>query len=117
MEKFVTVDAILQYLEEAVEEKLPISPSTWVDAGAKLNILMGEETDQLFNLQQEVAKKRFDYIKEQVKTNVSQADAYIETLDEFVKVQKQRARVERIKEAVRMSKVQGRLRSEEMRGY
>ena len=38
----VTIDSILKYLADAVEERKPIPPERWIDGASKLNVLLGD---------------------------------------------------------------------------
>ena len=57
MEK-VTTRTIINTMSEWVEEKQPISPGKWVEAAAKLNLLIGDENELLYKLESEIAKKK-----------------------------------------------------------
>lgn len=112
----VTVDTIIDFLKEQVEQKLPLSPSVWLDAAMKLNVLLADEHDILFDLQQKVANKRVDVLQEDEKGNVSRAKMYVEASDEYRDMNKQKAKIERIEEFIRLSKVQARMKDNEFRG-
>lgn len=109
-----TTDSIIQYLSNAVAERHPISPGTWVDAAAKLNVLAGEDTDKLFELQQEVSKIEVGYIE----SGMTSAKAKVMTrATDHYKVMKQlEAKIERINELIRIAKLQARLKVEEAKG-
>lgn len=117
MSEKITIDTIIRALQVAVEDKMVIAPVDWINAAQRMNVLLGDEEDKLFELQQKVAKKKYDFIQSQGKKNVSEATAYIETSDEYREMKKQYALIQRVTEFIRLAKVQGRLRSEEMRGY
>jgi ElaB/YqjD/DUF883 family membrane-anchored ribosome-binding protein len=116
IEKLVTIDTIIEYLQDAVKSKTPLPPTIWLDAAQKLNVLLSEEEDRLFDLQQVVAQKKYDFIKGQAKKNVSEAKAYIEASDDYRDSKKQAAKIGRIVEFIRLAKIQARTRMEEMRG-
>lgn len=46
-EDLVSIDSIIAWMKKSVEEKQPIAPSTWLDAAAKLNVLMGDLDDEI----------------------------------------------------------------------
>jgi len=119
IEKLVTVDTILDYLQEAVGEKRPIEPAVFIDAAQKLNVLLGDEIDLLYTQQQKVAQMKYGHLQEQKneKKNVSAAEAYIKTTDEYREMRVQEAKVKRIEEFVRIAKLQSRLRESEFRGF
>ena len=111
----VTVDAILDWLKKTIIEKKPISPGLWVDSALKLNILRGEEEDKLAQLQQEIAREKALNIEGG--DSVAKAKAKSEATDAYKEMNKQRAKLERITEAIRIAKIRARLGSEEIKGY
>lgn len=111
----VTTESILSWLEEQVREKLPVDAHTWVDASAKLNILIGDEHDKLWDLQQEVA--RLEVMRIEGGDSAAKAKVYIRATDEYKFMKKQEARIGRIEEAIRISKIQARLKDNEIRSY
>ena len=114
MEHLVTVDLILTWMKEQVENKNPIAPSTWVDAAQKLNMLISDETDKLFALSQQVAQERYTRIKNG--DSVASAKAYVETLDMYREMKRQEAKIEQVQEAIRLGKIQARVRETEFKG-
>lgn len=115
MEDLVTTDLILATLREWVEDKKPIPPHLWIDAAAKLNILKGDETAALFDMQQKVALRKVALIENG--DSVSKAKAKTDASDEYKAFKIQEAKIEMIEEMIRISKIQARMNSEEMRGY
>ena len=113
-QELVTTQTILAYLQEQVEQKIQMSPSTWIDASLKLAVLVGDENDKLFNLQQTVAQLRVDYIKQG--ENVSKAKALVEATDEYREAHIQKAKIEQIWEFVRIAKLRARITMEELKG-
>jgi len=116
-EPIVTTELILNALQAWVEAHEIHSPAEWVDAALKLTVLEGDEADELFTLQQKVSRMMFDYLGQMEKKNVSEAKAYIQTTDEYLRMRKQEAKIKRIQELVRIAKVQARLRADEAKGY
>ena len=112
MNTLVTSDTILSWLEEQVENKTPVSPQTWAEACLKLTALMGGETDKLFELQQKVALMKVALIEDG--KSVAYAKTKVEASDEYKEARKQEARIERITELVRISKLRARLNANEM---
>ncbi len=110
----ITIDTILKDLREWVDSSVPIDPSQWIEAAAKLNILKGEETKKLHVLQQIVASKKYNYISEGA--SVAAAKAQIECANEYRNMKDQEAMIELIEEQVRISKIQSRMGNEEYRG-
>jgi hypothetical protein len=111
----VNTDIIIDYLKEQVENKHPMGPDVWVDAAQKLNVLLSDEHDKLFNLQQQVAKKKLELLKDS--KSVAEARIKTEASEEYREYQLQKAKVDRINEFIRIAKIQARLKSDEMRGY
>jgi len=103
----ITTDTILEQLKKWVEDKHPISPDLWLDACAKLNVLKSDENDKLFDLQQEVALIKQDFIVNG--KTVSYAKVMVEAGPTFKEMQKQKAKIEMIEEQIRISKIQARM--------
>ena len=106
-----TVETIMQYLEEAVKNKTPIPPSDWLDASQRLVVLLGDETDVLLDLQQAVNQEKVNWI-EQGKT-ATEAKLRAEAGETYKLFCCQRAKISRVEELIRISKIQARLRMEE----
>ena len=68
-----TTETILAGLKNIVENKKIVSPSIWIEASEYLNVLIGDEHDKLFELQQQVAQTKLDYLSDDPKENVSKA--------------------------------------------
>lgn len=116
MEKeLVTTDTIMGFLQFQVENKNPITPSVFVDAAMKLNVLLGAEIDILLDLQQRVADLRVTYISGDEKRNVSRAKVYVEASDIYKDAKRQEAKIDRIQEFIRLAKIQARMRDSEYR--
>lgn len=111
----VTVETILGYLQRAIEEKLVVSPSVWIDAAQKLVVLMGAEHDTLCELEQEVSTIKLAYLEADPKHNVSAAKSKVQASDAYKKMRKQQLLCERLEEFIRVSKLRGRLMDSEMR--
>lgn len=115
MEK-VTIDTILSFFKESVENKNPISPHVWVDGAMKLNVLMADEISKLYELQQAVALRKMGFI-ENAGYTVAKAKAKVESLDEYKELKKQEAKIENITEMIRLAKLQARVSSDEIKNY
>jgi hypothetical protein len=113
--ELVTIDTILGALKGWVEQKQPIPPSTWVEAAAKMNILLGDEIAKQYELEQIVAKMRVEHIKNG--DTVAKAEAKIRALDEYKHMKLQEAKVKLIQEQIRLAKKQATITSDEMKGY
>lgn len=111
----VTTDTILDWLKESVEQKRPVDAHTWVEACQKMNVLISDENNKLFDLQQRVARMKVRIIESG--SSVAKAKVYVEAEQEYKEMKKQEARIEQIQEAIRISKIQARLSNEEFKGY
>ena len=116
-EELVKTDTILDYLKENIEQKQQLSPSIWVDAAQKLNVLLAEEHDNLFELQQQVAEIKIKHLEDDNKANISRAKLLTEATDTYKAMQKQKAKITRIEEFIRIAKLQARMKDTEFRGY
>lgn len=111
----VTVDTILDSLQLWVEDKHPIGPTIWIDASAKLTVLVGDIQEELFLLEQKIAQKKLEYIEQG--DSVAKAKVKIEGSDEYLESKKLIAKIDRITELVRISKLQARMSSDNMSNY
>lgn len=109
----VTIDLILDTLTKWVEERTPISPDLWVDSAQKLVLLSGDEADRLYELEQKVACMRVELLTGGM--NATGAKMHVEASDEYKEARKLKAKIGRIEEIARISKLRARLASEEMR--
>ncbi len=110
MDKLVTIDKIIDWLTDQVEKKQPIDSHTWLEASQKMNVLLQEEQEKLFGLEQEVSLLR-KVLLEEGKT-VSYAKVMIESTNEFKQMKIQKAKIDRCLEMVRIAKLQARLSQE-----
>ncbi len=111
----VTTDLILSTLRKWVEEKQPIAPTMWIDACLKLNILKGDETKILYDLQQKVAQQKVSWIEGG--DSVAKAKAKIEASDDYKFYKIQEAKIEMVEEQIRISKIQARMNNDEIKSY
>lgn len=112
----VTVDTILGTLKGWVETHTPVTPALWLDASAKLLILMGDESDILYDLESKVAQMKAQMLSDERMT-VAKANVTVEASEEYNQYRKQYAKVKRIEEFVKIAKKQATLRDSEIRGY
>lgn len=106
-----TATDILSVLEGWAREKRPIAPDEYVEAAMKLTLLMGEESNLLFLLESKIADMRVGWI-EQGKS-VAEAKLRTEATPEYREARNQKAKIERITEIARLSKLRARLASDE----
>lgn len=111
----ITLDLILDTLQRWVEEKIPIGPATWLDAAAKMTVLVGGIQEEMFLLQQVVSKKKLEFIENG--DSVAKAKVKIEGLDEYVQIKKFEAKIDRVTELVRISKLQARMSDDNMKNH
>lgn len=102
-----TTDSVLESLKLAVENKVQFNPNIWIEGAQMLSILMGDEQDALFELQQKVAEAKVQYITDG--DSVAFAKVKVEATDEYKKMQQQKAKCERIEEMIRVAKIRARL--------
>jgi len=101
----ITADTIIQSLKDKVENKeAQFDANFWIEAAMKLNLLLGDETDILAELHQELAKLELVYFESQEKRNVSEAKLRVETSEEFKRWKKQDNKIRQIEEFVRIAK-------------
>jgi hypothetical protein len=100
----VTADIILGYLKAQIESKCPISREVWTDLSFRLNLLLGDEIHELEALRQKVAQRKYELYKVQEKKNVSAVDLEIEASDDYRLMRERDAKVEQIKEFIRLAK-------------
>lgn len=111
MKDLVSIDKIIEFLKESVEEKKVLPPSIWLDAAGKLNVLLGDEHDKLCELQQQVAEEKARFISEH---SVAKAEVLVEAMPIHTDMKKQKAKITRIEEFIRIAKIQARLKDNEM---
>ena len=104
----VSTNTILDYLKEAIKNKTPLDPDTWLDAAGKLNILLSDELDMLADMRQKVAQIKLGFLEESDTTNVSAAKLKTDATDEYRDMEKQKAKCSIIEEMIRIAKVQAR---------
>lgn len=112
MEK-ITTDTILNQLQEWIENKHVISAEVWLNACSKLNILRGDEHAKLFDLQQVVAQQKCLFLEQN--DHVAKSKVKVEAMECYKEMLLQKAKLERIEEAIRIAKLQARLANEEYR--
>lgn len=109
----ITTDLILHTLQDWVENKTPVSPDRWVDACLKIVVLLGDEHDKLFNLQQEVAKMKANYLAQGETASASKIK--VEATDLYKEMNKQKAKIDQIEEMIRLSKIMARMKNDEFK--
>jgi len=115
MSEPITAKGQMESMKLSVESGEIRSPSVWVDGALRLAVLLGDENDKLFNLQQDVAKEKVKLMNEG--DSVAKAEAKVEAMDIYKECHIQKAFIERITETIRISKLRARLVDEERKGY
>jgi hypothetical protein len=106
-------DELIKQIEDVLGKKLPMSPSYWLEQAEILNILSSDETDLLTELAKKAAYKQLEWV-EQGKS-MAESELRLKTTDEYMLLQKQKAKVEKIKEIIRLAKTHAKLKNEEYR--
>lgn len=109
----VSIDIILNQLEEWVTNKTPITAHVWLDAAQKITTLLGHEHEELWLMAQNVAKMRLEARK--TSKTVADANLVIDASDEYMKLKIKEAKIKRVEEMVRLAKKQAMLADTEMR--
>ena|SRR3990167_1911169 len=107
----MNADEIIKQLEDVIEQKIPMSPSYWLDQSEKLAVIWGDETDKLFKLKKEVAMAKVAWLN-QGKSSV-EAKTRVEATDLYEQMEIQRSKIEQIKEIIRIAKLQSKMRQDE----
>lgn len=110
----VTVDTILAWIKESVENRHPIDPATWVEISLKLNALKEGETSKLYLIRQKLAVQRAALIAQGKTAAASKVE--IEATDDYRLSKEQESKIDRIEETVRLAKLQARLAQEQIKG-
>lgn len=110
MEDKNTIDSILKEFTEMAEKKGVIDPNIYLLGCEKINALLQNEQDNLFLLQQTVARMRKKLLEEG-KTGTF-TKMVIEASDEYLEVQKQKAKIDRAIETIRLGKTHANLSKE-----
>ena len=105
-----TLDDILNGMEKAVEEDMPISPVQWLDGAIKVNALRGTLDNQIAEFEDKLVKIEAEYIKQgnpqSTAKTLAKADtdykAYREAekkskrIEEFLRLAKKRSTINEI---------------------
>lgn len=115
MTDIITTDTIINWIKDKVESKEPVSPGVFVDAAQKLNVLLSDEHAELIKWQNAVAVQKAGLINGGY--SVAKAKAVVEATEEYKQMLLQKAKIDRIVEFIRISKLQARMKMDEMRSY
>lgn len=113
--KNITADDIMDKLESMAQNNEDVDSGRLLNAASKLNVLIGEEHDKLSLLQQEVARRKVELLEQGVSAN--KAEIMVQAEDCYTNMSKQKAKIGRIEEFIRIAKLQAKLKAEEFRNY
>lgn len=104
------VDEILKELEEWSSSDMEVAPLKWLNAAARLTMLMGPDSDKLFLMQQELAKKKAELSESMPAVK---AQAKIEALDLYREARQLEAKIDRVHKICQIAKKQATLKDNE----
>lgn len=108
-----TVDDILAVLETWAAEKQVIDAHQLLDAATKLTLLLGDEANELFLLEQQIALEKVTWL-EQGKS-VAYANLQVAGSQHQLEARVKAAKIKRVEEMVRLAKIRARLADNEYR--
>jgi hypothetical protein len=114
-ENLVTVRDILEHLKSVIKNKVFLDAHNYVEYATRLNLLISDEHDKLFELQQKVSERKAGIMSEG--KSASYAKIVVEATDEYKEMCRQKALIEQVIEAIRIAKIQSRFKSEEFNNY
>ena len=109
------LETLLSEIKSKIENKEPISPMEYLDLADKLNILRSDYDDKLWQLGEDLFKFKAMYL-EQGKT-VGYAETLMKSSEAYKNFMQLKAKLSRIDETIRLSKIRAKLSQEEFRGY
>ncbi len=104
-----TTQSILETLKRIVENKEILNAEYWADAALYLEILIGDEHQNLLELQQEVAKLELEALMDS--KSVAAAKLKIKATDKYREMRRQELLIKQVDEYVRIAKLQSRIRN------
>lgn len=106
-------DDILNVLQDWAANKMPVNPAAWLEAAMKLSALVGNESDLLYEMEQKVANSRVALLEEG--KSAAETKMRVEASDEYKAARKQKAKIDRITETIRLAKHRSRLAMDEFK--
>lgn len=106
-------DDILKVLEGWAANKEVIDANRLLDAATKLTLLLGDEANELFILEKEIAEKKVKFLEDG--KSVAYANLQVAADEHTLRAKLQGAKIKRIEELVRLSKLRARLADNEYR--
>ena len=104
--EFVTIDSILKWFVEQVENKNPVPAEIWLDASSKLNLLSEDIDDQIAEQEGKIAELKVGFVE--AGDSVAKAVLKVESKPEYIELSKLKAKRERIQEHIRITKLRSR---------
>lgn len=108
-----TIDTIIEYFQKCTAERIPLSPSLYLEAGAKINVLKGAEYDKLFELEQQCSQMESAYLEQDMTS--ARAKTFVKSSPVWLAYKKQSARIKQIEDFILLSKKFASLKMEEMK--
>ena len=112
----VTTKRILKKMQEWASERKPLSPTSWIDACQRMNVLLANDADDLVIKQHEVAKMK-NLLLSDKDSKVNKATVAIEATPEYLEVKKLEAHIKRCEEAIRIAKKRAVMADTELKNY
>jgi hypothetical protein len=109
----ITTDFIMNQIKEWVSERQPISPEVWLDAAAKLNILISEEQAQMVEKEFQLAQFAADMALKSPEMPVAKIKLQVAINPLYRDVALLKAKIGRVNEMIKVSKIQARMNQEE----
>ena len=97
-----TIDEILNGARDAVNNGVPVSPSSWLDAAQRLNALFQNLDEELIDAESAYMNVKVVYIEEG--KTVAEAEARAKATEAYKNYLRLKAKKEQIKEFIRIVK-------------
>lgn len=107
MENLRTYDSVMEFVNYRMTNRLPIDVNQWLEVAQALNRFLEEEQNKLFLLEKQVAQEKMKFLE--LGESVSKVKVRLEASELTVDARKQKARVERAIELIRIAKKQATL--------
>lgn len=103
----------MAWMTDTVRSKRPIPPQQFVEAAQYMVILIGDEHSKLYELEQKVAEMKRDLLDKHEKVN--KVNILVEASDIYKEMKNQKALISQITEAIRIAKLMGRMKMDELK--
>lgn len=108
-DNLVTTEKILDTIKEWVSKKQLIPPDLWLDASAKLNVLAGDDEVRLAEMEFTLAQYRQKVATENPDRSMASVNTEVKANPLSRDIAILKAKIHRIDEFVRISKLQARM--------